>query len=341
MRITINDLAKATGYSKTTVSFVFNDPTRVSDAARGAVLAKAQELGYIPDPLARSLSSRRLGTIGLLLPQSIPLALLNPHMVQLITGIGQVCNAEGLSLTVLPPLKGDMISSAKAAAVDGLVTVGLTAENDLVKVIRQRHVPCVTIDGEPGEGMPCVSIDNRRAGEAAMRYVLGLGHRRIAIVALSDATEEEGIYTSFVGRARLTGYREALASENISLDSPGISLIAAECSLSGGRAAGQRIAEMPTAPEAVISMSDVMAIGAMTAFRDTGISVPSDMSVMGFDDIREAAIVSPGLTTLHQPAEEKGHRAARLLVRLMNNDPVERRVEFGHELIERESCASA
>ena len=341
MRVTINDIAKATGYSKTTVSFVFNDPSRVSETARESIRAKARELGYIPDPLARSLSNRKLGTIGLLLPQSIPLALQNPHMVQLITGIGAVCNAEGLSLTMLPPIKGDMISSAKAAAVDGFVTVGLTADNELVQVIRHRHIPCVTIDGEAGEGMPCVSIDNQKAGELAMQHVLELGHQSIAIVALSDAAPQDGVYYSLVGQARLSGYSDALAARGLSLESPEISVITAECSLAGGRHAAQALRDLAHQPQAVVSMSDVMAIGLMTELRSAGTSVPEELSVIGFDDIKEAPTVCPALTTIHQPAEEKGTRAARLLVRLMNNNVVERRVEYGHELIQRDSCAAA
>ena len=191
MRVTISDIAKATGYSKTTVSFAFNNPRRISKEARKKVLDAARDLGYIPDPVARSLASGRHGTIGLLLPQPIPIAFQNPYMVHLVRGLGTICNGEGLSLTMLPPKRGNLLNSVKGAAVDGLVTIGLRPEEEIVTVIRHRHIPFVSIDGPADVGVPCVRINDREAARLAMAHLLDHGHCRIAVVVMDDTTEAD------------------------------------------------------------------------------------------------------------------------------------------------------
>ncbi len=339
MRVTINDIARATGYSKTTVSFAFNDPTRISETAREKVLKAAHELGYVPDPVARSLSSRRHGTIGILLPQPIPLALKNPYMVRLISGLGEVCNREGLSLTMLPPTRGNLLNSVKSAAVDGFVTIGLHPETEIVQVIRNRHIPFVTVDGESDDGGPCVRVNDREASRIAMAHLLEHGHRHIGVVIMSGERLPDQEEYSATGRERLAGYEDALRQQGIEWADPAIVKIHAQCSLDGGQTAGAEILSKHPEVTGVVAMSDILAIGIVLQVVKSGKRVPWDISVVGFDDIPEASFLSPALTTVWQPAEDKGLRAGELLVKMINNKTVEQRVEFRCRLVQRESVA--
>lgn len=340
MRVTISDIAKATGYSKTTVSFAFNDPGRISSAARAKILAAARDLGYIPDPVARSLASGRQGTIGLLMPQPIPLAFENPYMVHLVRGLGTVCNREGLSLTMLPPTRGSLLNSVKAAAVDGLVTVGLRPAKEIVTVIRHRHIPFVAIDGPVDAGVPSVRIDDREGARLAMSHLLEHGHVNIAVIAMDDRSVADHDEYSETGRDRMDGYRGSLESHG--RDPSSVAVIYAECSLSGGREAVRTLARSYPEITGILAMSDILAIGAIQALGRAGISVPQDVSVVGFDDIPEASIVTPALTTVRQPAEEKGVRAAELLVRMIAGETPDESsgVKLCCRLVTRDSVAA-
>ena len=122
-RVTIRDIAERAGVSKATVSFAFNSPWKISADTRDRVLKTAEELDYIPDPVARTLTTKRTGTLGLLLPQPIQDAFKNPHIFEVVQGIGSVCHAEELSLTILPPVKGLLSQTVRTAAVDVIITI--------------------------------------------------------------------------------------------------------------------------------------------------------------------------------------------------------------------------
>ncbi len=339
MRIKITDIARETGYSKTTVSFAFNDPDQISAQAREKIIETATRLGYVPDPVARSLSGRRVGTIGLLLPQPIPFALQNPYMVRLISGLGQVCNDEELSLTMLPPLRGNLMGTVRSAAVDGLVTIGLEPEDDIVSLIKNRHIPFVTIDAKAEPGIPSITVDDRQAADLAMAHLLESGHRRIGILTLADQQLPDQEEYSGIGRLRMQGYEDALSRFGLSCNDPGIVQLNQPCSIQGGRLAARTLLANHPEVTAVVSMSDVMAIGLYEELQSQGRKVPRDVSVVGFDDIYEARLLNPPLTTVHQPAEEKGRRAGELLVNMIASRPAEENVEFLCSLVERESVS--
>ncbi|MFW5716639.1 MAG: LacI family DNA-binding transcriptional regulator [Spirochaetota bacterium] len=339
MRITIKDIARETGYSKTTVSFAFNDPAQISAEARRKILETADRLGYVPDPVARSLSRKRLGAIGLLLPQPIPFSLHNPYMVRLISGLGRICNDEGLSLTMLPPKRGSLVNSVRAAAVDGLVTIGLEPEHEVVTLIKNRHIPFVTIDAHSGPGVPSITVNDRSAAQIAMDYLLAAGHRRVSIVMLADGDPSDQQHYSGIGALRMRGYDDALHRHGLSCDAPAVVRIDQPCSIEGGRAAARVLLRSHPDVTGVVCMSDVIAIGIYEEFQGAGRVIPRDLSVVGFDDIHEAELLRPPLTTVHQPAEEKGARAGELLVRMIRKEEVDEQVEFSCSLIERASVA--
>ncbi|MGO8695184.1 MAG: LacI family DNA-binding transcriptional regulator [Rectinemataceae bacterium] len=341
MRLTIKDIAQRAGVSKTTVSFALNDPSRISVETYKRVMGIVEELGYVPDPVARTLTTKRRGTLGLLLPQPITEAFRNPYLCEIIRGIGEVCEPRELSLTVLPPLKGRIIEAARRASVDGIITIGVGPDHEVVELIHNRHIPFVTIDGQASEATVNIGIDDEEAGFVLMRHIIELGHRRIAVLALRPETinPPESRF-SLVRDRRLAGFARALDRSALSLESPGISVVPVESSVEGGAAAVASILASPgPAPTAIVAMADVVALGAYDACRKLGRAIPADLSVSGFDDIPMAAMVSPPLTTVRQPGREKGQAAASLVIDLLEGKEAAHRC-LRAELLARASTAA-
>jgi DNA-binding LacI/PurR family transcriptional regulator len=322
MRPTIKDIAERAGVSKTTVSFALNDPSRISEETYKRVMAVVTELDYVPNPVARTLTTKRLGALGLLLPQPITEALRNPYVVEIIRGIGELCAERELSLTMLPPLRGRVIEAARRAFVDGLITIGVGPDHEVVELLNKRHIPFVTIDGVDTEATVNVGVDDEAAAYGLMRHVLSLGHERIAFLALMPETIKlpEERY-SLVRDRRMAGFQRALAESSLSLESPGISVVPVESSVEGGEEAVAAIlasARSSSRPTVIVAMADAVALGACEACRRAGLAIPADMSVAGFDDIPGAARALPPLTTVHQPGRKKGAAAAAIVVDLLD-----------------------
>jgi alanine racemase len=341
MRPTIKDIAERAGVSKTTVSFALNDPDRISEETYKRVMAVVTELDYVPNPVARTLTTKRLGALGLLLPQPITEALRNPYVVEIVRGIGELCAERELSLTMLPPLRGRVIEAARRAFVDGLITIGVGPDHEVVELLNKRHIPFVTIDGEDTDATVNVGVDDEAAAYGLMRHLLGLGHRRILVLALMpDAIKLPAERFSLVRDRRIAGFARALAEEGLALDSKGVCVVPAESSVEGGEAAVSAIlagsSELPTA---IVAMSDALALGAYEACRRAGLSIPGDLSVAGFDDIPAAARASPPLTTVRQPGREKGAVAAALVAEILDGGLARHRC-LGTELVLRASTAA-
>lgn len=338
-RVTITDVAERAGLSKTAVSLAFNDPSRLPEATVRKILAVAKELGYAPHPIARSLNTGRTGVLGLLLPQDIPTVLENPFFTQFMRGIGRACDEEGLSLMLVPPVKGSMQLAIDHAAVDGFVVMGLEPEDPVVGILRQRHLPFVMVDGEPSADVPWVNVDDYAGAREAMAYAIEQGHRRVAIVAFDSG--KEGRSSEYRGtlRRRLAGYLDGLASVGLSLDSPGVELLETENSLDGGSHAFERLWQSEMPPTVVLAMSDIIALGVLRTARARGLQVPLDVSIIGFDDIPEAEWATPPLTTVRQTITEKGEEAARLLVGVLRGERSNTSRVLPVELVIRSSVA--
>lgn len=328
MRVTIKDIAERAGVSKTTVSFAFNDPSRISAETYKRIMDIVAELGYVPDPVARTLTTKRLGAIGLLLPQPIQEALANPYLCEVIRGIGEVCEQRELALTMLPPVKGRIVEAARRAAVDALLTIGVGPGTEVTEVLERRHLPFVTIDGAESEHTVNVGVDDESASYALMRHILDLGHRRIAILALRpEFYNPPDECFSVVIDSRLAGFGRALAESGLGFDSEGIRVVPAEGSIEGGAGAAlELLTKTAEAPTAIVAMADAAALGVYEACKVLSLSIPRDLSVTGFDDIPLAAIAEPPLTTVHQPGREKGSTAASLALRLLDGEEASHRV---------------
>lgn len=340
MRVTIKDIALRAGVSKTTVSFAFNDPEKISKETYARVMSIADELGYVPDPVARTLTTKRIGAIGLLLPQPMHEALRNPYLTELIQGIGAACLERDYSLLIVPPMRGRLEDAARRALVDALLAIGVGPDHSVVSLFKKRHIPLVTIDGEAAAAAANVGIDDEAAAFSLMRHVLGLGHRRLAVIELETETYHEPPARASMARdRRMAGFERALAMEGLSLDSPGISIHAAECSLEGGRACAERVLG-PDKPElsAVVAMADIVALGFYEVCAARGIVIPRDLTVVAFDGIELGGLMVPPLTTLRQPGYPKGYEAAALLLSIMDGGRV-RHITMESQLVVRGSSA--
>ncbi|AEJ20243.1 LacI family DNA-binding transcriptional regulator [Gracilinema caldarium] len=324
-RITIKDIAEKAQVSKATVSFAFNAPWKISEETRDRVLQVAEELNYIPDPLARTLTTKQVGAIGLLLPDPIQEAFKNPYMFEVLQGIGTVCHGEDLSLTILPPVKGLLSHTVRTALVDGIITIGIEPDNEILSLIRKRQIPFVTVDGAGLVGSVNVGIDDKDAAYQLMSHVLDMGHRYIAVVSLKNLHQvlvdsPDGIRSRII-ELRLQGVYRAMEERGIRRESHEIQVYPVDASVESTVAVLTPVLTEQHRPSAVVCLSDVAALGVYQICHEQQLNIPHDISVAGFDGIFFGKLLNPPLTTLSQPGYEKGQTAASLVVNLMRGLP--------------------
>jgi DNA-binding LacI/PurR family transcriptional regulator len=332
-RVTIADVASAAGVSKTAVSFAFNNPDRLGHATLERVLGVAHDLGYTPHPAARALSTKRSGTIGLLIPQRLSTVFGNPFVSELIQGLGQQCDEHDLTLLLVPPLDGSLEHAIRQASVDGFISLGLNAEDSAVRVLERIGIPNVMVDSDASPGHPAVNIDDEGGAEAAARHLLELGHRRIAILVLPPVRAQKQSTPS--AARRLAGYRKAIDAAG----APEPTTVVAGISVAAGVRAFESLPKGDRHPTGVLAMSDMAAIGVLNAAETAGMNVPVDLSVVGFDDIPASAWTNPPLTTVRQPIVEKGKLAAQMLIQRMSGKSVESPRPLRTTLVVRKSTA--
>ena len=337
-RVTYQDLADRVGVSKSTVSLAFRDSKQLSADTVERIMEAARELGYSQDPAARMLRTRRTDSIGILLPQQLDEVLENPYFSMFLQGVASVCQREGLTLLLVPPLRGSMLKAIPYAAVDGFIVCGLEEDRGEVLALRQRGVPTVMVDGEDHEGFSSIDVDEEDGTLQLMRHLLRLGHRSFAFVAIeTDKGDDVSQWRGSV-RTRIDAISTALAQEGLGLDSPGMSVIQVPCTREGGIRAFDEIWRSSQRPSAIVAFSDIIALGVLEGAHRAGVEVPRDLAVSGFDDIGEAASVHPSLTTVHQPIAAKGRLAAEFLVDEMARTGAEaRRERLEATLLVRES----
>lgn len=333
-RVTIADVASAAGVSKTAVSFAFNSPERLGQATLERVLGVAEDLGYTPHPAARALSTRRSGTIGLLVPQRLTAVFANPFVSELIQGLGEQCDEHDLTLLLVPPLDGSLETAIRRASVDGFISLGLSPDDTALHILDRIGIPTVLIDSDGTPNHPAINIDDVGGAESAARHLLELGHQRIAIIVLPPVRAQ--MSSTPAAARRLEGYRKAIDAAG------GPQPVAMVSGISV--AAGARAFEsMPTGkrrPTGVLAMSDMAAIGVISAAQEAGLRLPEDLSVVGFDDVPAAAWTNPPLTTVRQPILEKGRLAARLLIQRMGGMAVASPPPLKTSLVVRRSTAA-
>lgn len=313
-RATIADVARFAGVSPSTASVVFSGRTPVSDATRQRVREAASHLGYTgPDPRAASLRRGRSGIVGVVIDGRLGAVFSDPVMTLQMDGLTEGVARAGAGLLLLRGLgDGDAEPSLLTAPLDAAVLIGCNARTrESVEVLRARNVPVVVIEGDGGPGVPQIRLDNREAQRQLASHLAGLGHRDVAIVTLPTRAERrpgwldeaaEGDIQVEVAADRLAGARD------IYPDAPAYA--AGASLINEGLAAGRVLfADRATRPTAVIAQSDLLAAGVVRAAEEAGLRVPQDVSVTGFDGVVVDGLAPYELTTVIQPAAEKGRAA--------------------------------
>ena len=310
-RHTIADVAKAAGVSKTAVSFAFNAPDRLGTETVNHIIDVATTLGYRPHPVASSLARRKTGTLAILTPQPLGEIFENPYHALFASGVATAAEAAGYALQFISPLKGSLARAVERASVDGIIAVGLDPSHPEVARIRRYGMRIVLVDAAASELAPSVSIDDEAGAYAAAAHVVGLGHRDVLVLSVEPPAGAGGIPAA-VAAERMHGYRRAFAEVGAEITDDQV--VDAPTTIEGGHEAFAGAWDDGQRPTAVLAMSDVTALGALHATREYGISVPEDLSIVGFDDIDQASYTNPPLTTIHQPVRRKGEEAVRLLL---------------------------
>jgi alanine racemase len=317
-RATIADVAREAGVSKAAVSFAFNSPERLNDDTVARIRGVATDLGYHPHPVARMLTARQTSTVGILTPRPLGEVFGNPFFALFAEGVSEVTEDEGYGLLFISPLLGSIERALERATVDGVVVIGLEEDHPEVEAIRRAGLPMVIVDAAAWEEHGAVLVDEEAGASAAASHLLELGHRDVLVVALGPGEPRRAASHGVVGR-RLAGYERALAGAGVVLSDE--LLVAASATFEGGESAFLQAWRQGQRPTAVLAMSDAIAIGVLGAARELGLSVPGELSVVGFDDLPVSRFTDPALTTVHQPVRRKGSEAARLLLATVAGRP--------------------
>jgi DNA-binding LacI/PurR family transcriptional regulator len=317
----IDDVAKKAGVSKTAVSFAFNQPEHLNEATRDRILSVAAELGYHPSAIARGLAARRTGQIGLVVPQSTHDIFANPFLPELVRGIGDVCDTEGINLAIVPPVHGSIARSVAGALVDGLILLGMVPDHPELEQVKRSGLPVVAVDVEAWNGTSVIAADDADGMRQAAAHLRELGHRDVGAVLIAAHPDMPADEQSGLSARRLAGIRAGLDLAP-GVDEDGeirLRRVSASVSEEGGRAAFATLAA-DGLPSAIMTMSDITAIGVMGAAQDAGLQLPEQLSIVGFDDIPAAGWVTPRLTTVAQPIRQKGRLAASRLLAIIRSD---------------------
>jgi LacI family transcriptional regulator len=301
-RVTIREVAEAAGVSVATVSKVLNDRYGVSGATAEKVRAVIEELGYESSLVARSLRNTKTNVIGVLVAD------FEPFSLEVLKGAADAIRGTGYELVVYSAAGQAVehvgwerrhLSRVSGTLVDGAVLVTPTCTDVAASI------PIVAIDPHTGRShIPTIDSDNLRGGHRAVEHLLGLGHRRIAMITGRPDLES--------ARARERGYRDALEAAGIPVDE---SLIEQGDFLPATAAAAtRRLLALPDPPTAIFAANDAMALAAIEVATKQGLTIPADLSVVGFDNVPDSAMTAPGLTTVEQPIREMGRRALELLL---------------------------
>lgn len=330
---TIDDVARMADVSTATVSRVLNRPESVRESLRKKVTAAVTRLGYVPHAGARALMLRRSGTVGAVFP-TVDNAIFATAIDALQRRLAQS------DIQLLIATSGYDVSSEMRQAInlvtrgaDALVLCGFSQHPDLFHFVQQRNLPCVHVMVHEPQGKHIsVGFDNVAAMAQATQYLIDLGHRHIAMLA--GITRHNDRATQ-----RVDGVRRTLRAAG--LDLPSERLVERPYTLADAREGLRQLMAHEPAPTAVICGNDVLAFGAMLEAASLGLRVPTDLSIVGFDDLEMARHLQPALTTVRIPTEAMWSTAADRLVAAMRGEAFPRSTEIDVALVVRQSTGPA
>ncbi len=335
--VSIKEVAKLAGVSIATVSRCVNQPDKVTEKTRIKVQDAIRQTGYAPNTLAQSFRRGRTNLVMVVIP-----SVGDPFFTAVMRGIRKAARAKGYSVVIedtqMNTMTADQIGAMLVSRqTDGIILLASLSPfgTEILGAKSRRRLPivigCETISPELAE-FPSVHIDNVAASRDATEYLLSLGHERIGMIV--------GPASSLLTKDREYGYRSAMRNAGLSVEEGWV--VDGDLSIDGARQAIRELLNHRHRPTAIFCANDEMAIGALHEIKAAGLEVPGDVSVIGFDDVRYAAVTDPPLTTVSQPAEEIGERVMYRLWREIErgeSDSNSRPELLPHRLILRESVA--
>jgi DNA-binding LacI/PurR family transcriptional regulator len=341
-RVRLRDVAERAGVSVGSASQAFGRPELVSAEVRDRVLAAAKELGYTgPDPAARRLRTGRAGALGLIFSERLAYAFTDPAAPPFLRGVAREIQEAHSGLLLIPDSRrrDEAARGVAEAAVDGFIVYSTPRNDPRVEAALGRRLPVVTVDQPRDAPTPFIGIDDRAAARSAAEHLRALGHERVGVLSFVSSLDPEGTLALDLTTERLAGFREGLGP----VWNEGLVRIARPNAPEPARRAALELLRGEPRPTAILAMSDILAIGALQAAGEAGLSVPCQLSLVGFDDSPAAAMANPPLTTVAQPHEEKGRLAAEWLIEAVeagrNARRRRRRAILPTELVVRGSTA--
>jgi LacI family transcriptional regulator len=335
MNYGLQHIAKIAGVSKSTVSRVINNQPNVSEITRQRVLEAIHESGYRPNEAARALVTHQTRVLSIVIPTALSATFTDPYFPALVQSISMAANERNYAIMVWV---GNSAEEADRYCdrilnngfFDGVIVASAVDDDPLLKRLVQTELPHVLIGPAQQQVLCNVDVDNRSASCEAVTHLLNLGCRRVATIT--------GPLHTGAARARLDGYLDALKQARMTVDE---SLIQhGNFDEASGYAAMKMLIEQHI--DGVFCASDMMALGALRALLDSGLHVPDDVALVGFDDMPFAATTNPPLTTVHQPLAELGSKAVNLLMSLIEGEPLpSKQMILKAHLIVRSTCGTS
>lgn len=328
--ITIQSVAKAAGVSVSTVSRVLNGKADVAADTVEKVEKVIQELGYVSSLAARSLRSHRTNVIGMVIPD-----VASPYCVEIMRGVNRAIASIHFDLIIYTNCNSYRVNAAEqersfVALLNGGITDGVVVVTPDATDFPS-HAPVAIIDpNQESPQLPSVLSTNYEGALAVMEYLVGLGHRKIGLIT--------GRMELISSNQRLQGYKDGLAAAGIPLDESLIEF--GNYTQEYGAVCAKNLFALENRPTAIFASNDESAMGVYQAAREAGIRIPADLSVVGFDNLRESAFLAPALTTVDQNLDEMGKIATDMIVKLVNGERLPYTLHtIETRLVIRDSCA--
>ena len=330
-RISLSDVAKHADVSTATVSRVLNTPDKVAEKSRNLVNAAIDELGYIPDGAARALASSQSHTIGAVVP-----TIDNALFAVGIQSFQKRLKQSGYTLVVASheyDLEEEFneVKTLLRQGVDALLLVGTEHSPQLVALLKEKSIPQVNCWAyDPASEQPHIGFDNRKAANDIAQHLIELGHTRIAVISGKTHNNDRAI-------DRLAGFRQAIDRAGLTL--PAQNILERSYSVKQGRNAMRQLLQSDNIPTAVLCGNDILAIGAIAECQSSGLRVPEQISITGFDDLDISSQLNPALTTIRVASQEMGTAAAEYLIARLRGQSTTKYTEIETQMIIRETTA--
>lgn len=333
MQPTLKHVATLAGVTPSVVSRVVNGDTRLSirEETRSRILKIVEELGYRPNAVARSLRLKTTESIAMVLPD-----IANPFFSVIIKGAQKAASERGISLILCdteedPVKERNYIELLAGKRTDGILLASISIEDETLDLVNKYHIPYILVNRTTGNANESyVMFDDVNGAIYAVEHLISLGHRSIAHIA--------GLLYTATGLGRLEGYRKTLKKYNINFASEYV--VETEFKEEGGFMAMKKLLKLKKPPTSVFAANDLIALGALAAISDEGLSVPGDISIVGFNDIWIAKSANPPLTTVRCPLYDMGYIASEILINKIKGVPIDNdKVVLKTELITRNSTS--